>query len=200
MPLGAGSVMKVVVSAVLDGSDVFNHVFHARITNVPTATDQAIIDALRDHMVAAYIPLSTSVAVGLLGSEVSVAESVGANNFIEVGTASFAGWGGGSAVESTPTTSAPTVQFSVAGQGRKGRKSFYPVTVGNVEGSILGTTTIAGLLTWGLNFTGEIDLGVVLVRFGVYKPANGTLADFSGTVTVNSILGTMVTRKIGRGQ
>ena len=182
-----------------DNNDVFN-IFHFEIDDVGVNSWLAVGDDLKVWFEAGYAQWLSNVTEDWTGVsfEILVRDS-GAGQWNQVYSDTFDDLDGTVVGESLPALNAATF-ISYPGSVRNwGFKNMPAPAEAISSGGKIEATALADLLITALLLSSGVIGADTLLRVGVYSLATELFRGFTGSVAASNVIGSRVTRKVGRG-
>lgn len=182
-----------------DQHEVFN-IFHYALDTVNVNTWEAVGDEIKTWLEVGYNPWMARVATDWVGLSFEIlVRDVIAGQWNQVYSDTFDTLGGEALGGSLPALSTATFVSYPGAVRHWGFKNLpAPHDDDATAGRITAAALVDLLLTAVLLSTGVIGSDAIL-RVGVYALATETFRGFTGSVAASNVIGSRVTRKVGRG-
>ena len=182
-----------------NNNEAFN-IFHFEIDSLAVNSWSAVGDDLKVWFEAGYSPWLTNVAESWTGVsfEILVRDAV-AGEWNQVYTDTFDNLDGTVVGDSLPALSVATFVSYPGSVRHWGFKNMPAPADAIASGGLIEPTALADLLITALFLsTGVVGVDTVM-RVGVYTLAEELFRGFTGTIAASDVIGSRVTRKVGRG-
>ena len=200
MTLVLNDILRLTVGSLYGGSGQGVNVFYAKLASIGTGTQSQIKAACKDYMDTVYDQIEADLSNTTLIRDVQIDRLIPiTGDWVNESTETM-GTIGNSVGGLLPTVATGSITARTSVPGIRARKSISGFDEAQGVGGILsGTTTgrlaVAGAF-WILGF--ENAAVNIVLESGVFSGRDGAFTPFNGGGLVKNIMGTMVTRKVGR--
>lgn len=200
MAINAGDVLRVVLTYELPDLQVNTNVFHYLAGSGVSDTDANVVSAISSNLDTAYTDLEASLDAIIAPGEVIYSKRDPITGkweqfAVDSGTAP----NGGAAGDPTPNVAAAVVRFHSDGIGQQGRKFLSGFNEQLITENIMQAGLVSALVSYGADINNTVAVAGGNMIPGWWSEVDTIHRAYSQVLSVSNVIGTMVTRKPGRG-
>ena len=200
MTIIAGDIIRCVVKYNLSDLQVNTNVNYYLASAGVAETDSNVSTALATQMITAYTNLIASLEVGVEPGDMILSKfDPVTSKFEQFATVPLSEPDGTGIGDFTPNIVSAVVRFFTDGLGQQGRKFLSGFLEGLIIGNDIGAALVTALANWALDYHDAVAVAGGTLIPGWFDRALEVHRAYNLVLEVNTIAGSQIRRKPGRG-